>query len=138
MTKQSRPVEPCDPPATTPGTDERDAPVDPEAGPASLGVADAPIGPALRLLRQGEGLKQNELTRRGGPDCATISHWENGRKIPSLKLLLRYLDALGLSLRDLQDAFDHLAGRPRNLANRVTEFERRLCVVERAMSGSRG
>ncbi len=69
-----------------------------------------------------------------GQDFRGISQWETGRKMPSLKMLLRYLDALGLDLHDLQatfDAFDQMVKRPGGLRSRITDVERRLSVLER-------
>lgn len=92
---------------------------------------DIPIADALRLLREGEKLTQTEVAKRGGPDFRTISHWETGRKMPSLTLLLRFLDALELDLHDLQAAFNQLANRPDKLTSRFTTIERRLNALER-------
>ncbi|MEM7350404.1 MAG: helix-turn-helix transcriptional regulator [Acidobacteriota bacterium] len=107
-------------------TDESDIPVE---------QADEPgisIGQALRLLRQRVGISQTEAARRGGPDFRTISHWETGRKHPSLRLLLRYLTTLEFSLHDLQDALDQLAERPiGDLQERLTDIEKRVGILER-------
>ena len=92
---------------------------------------DLPIGQALRLLREDIGITQTEVARRGGPDFRTISHWETGRKHPSLRLLIRYLEAIGRDLHDLQAAFDQLAKRPDRLTSRFTAIERRLNALER-------
>ncbi len=92
---------------------------------------DVPIANALRLLREREKLTQTEVSRRGGPDFRTISHWETGRKMPSLRLLIRYLDALELDLHDLQAVLDQLAKRPDRLTSRFTQIERRLSLLER-------
>ncbi len=93
--------------------------------------ADIPIAQALRLLREAEKVSQTEVARRGGPDFRTISHWETRRKMPSLRLLIKFLDALGLDLHDLQAAFDQIAKRPDRLTSRFTTIERRLGVLER-------
>ena len=92
-----------------------------------------PIAQALRLLREREGLSQTEVGRRtdGQPDFRTISYWETSRKYPSLRLLLRYLEALDLDLHDLQIALDHVAERPDRLTSRFTQIERRLKELER-------
>ncbi len=106
------------------------------------------IAAALRELRKGRGIntqtKASELP--GAPDFRTLSHWETGRKDPSLPLLLRYLAALGLDFHALQDAMDQvdgsadqrvvmLAGQVDRLARVAEDIgERRLPVLERRSS----
>lgn len=92
---------------------------------------DLPIGKALRQLREGVGISQTEVARRGGPDFRTISHWETGRKHPTLRLLIQFLGVLKLDLCDLQAAFDRLAGRPDQVTGRLTTIEGRLSILER-------
>ena len=107
--------------------------------PRWLGEVDAdaqaddaiPVGKALRLLRTGVGITQTKAGQRGGPDFRTISHWERGRKLPSLRLLIQYLRVLGLDLHDLQAALDHLEHRPDRLTGRFIQIERRLAALER-------
>ncbi len=107
---------------------------DEAAGPKSPEQAtDVPIGEALRLLREREKVTQAELARRGGPDHRTISHWETGRKCPSLRLLLQYLTALELDLHDLQAALDQVSERPDKLTSRFTLIERRLSILEHSL-----
>ncbi len=73
---------------------------------------ELPIGQALRLIRARLGLTQTAATRgSGAPDFRTLSHWETGRKVPSLKLLYHYLVSLDLNFHDLQDALDLARGR---------------------------
>ena len=95
----------------------------------------AEIGAALRLLRTIENLTQTAASELpGAPDFRTISHWETGRKIPSLPLLAGYLAALGFDFHDLQDALDQVGnvgatvGRIEELAGQVDRLAR---VVER-------
>ena len=90
-----------------------------------------PIAKALRMLRESVGITQTEVARRGGPDFRTISHWETGRKLPSLQLLMRYLTALERDFHDLQVTLDHLANRPGRLTRRMTRIEQRLVLLER-------
>ena len=92
---------------------------------------DIPIGKALRILREGVGITQTEVARRGGPDFRTISHWETGRKHPSLRLLIQYLNALELDLSDLQGALDQIAKRRDRLTSRLIMMEQRLSGLER-------
>ena len=95
-----------------------------------------PIADALRLLRTRQQLTQSAASRRdGAPDFRTLSHWETRRKMPSLKLLYRYLHALGLDFADLQRALDQITGREdqasESLAFRVADLDRRLSELER-------
>ncbi len=72
-----------------------------------------PIAQALRLIRSRLELTQTAASKlEGAPDFRTLSHWETARKTPSLRLLVPYLEALGLDLRDLQDALDQVRGEP--------------------------
>ena len=98
---------------------------------------DFPVAEALRLLRTRAGLTQTAAsTRAGAPDFRTLSHWETRRKLPSLKLLVSYLDALGLDLHDLQEALDQMTGvetsseRLEQLAVQVEEIKIRLDRIE--------
>ncbi len=66
---------------------------------------------ALRLIRTRKGLTQTAASKRpGAPDFRTLSHWETRRKVPSLRLLSGYLEALGLDFSDLQQALDQVRG----------------------------
>lgn len=58
------------------------------------------IGPRLRRLRQRHGLSQRQLARHSGVSNATVSLIENGRTDPSMGLLRRLLDSLGVSLAE--------------------------------------
>ncbi len=101
------------------------------------------IAEALRLLRTRQGLTQLAASKReGAPDFRTLSHWENRRKFPSLKLLVGYLTSMGLDFYDLQDALNEV-GVPvptgcrmvvEDLKQRVEEVERRLGLEPKAMS----
>ena len=58
------------------------------------------IGPLLKQLRTRQGLSQRQLARNSGVSNATISLIEHGRTDPSLGLLKRVLDAMGVSFAD--------------------------------------
>ncbi len=103
-----------------------------------------PVAEALRELRERQKLTQTGAGQiAGAPDHRTLSHWETGRKDPSLRLLVGYLKALGLDFRDLQDAIDQVDGsavqRIDEIAGQVDRLarvcedlgERRLTVLER-------
>ncbi len=111
---------------------------DPAAEPGAETPAE-PIAEALRLLRTRRGLSQTAASRlEGAPNIRTVCHWETGRKLPTLKLLLPYLASLGLDLVDLQDALNQVhAPHPtgcraglKQLEQQVAEMERRLRRVE--------
>ncbi|MEM7586848.1 MAG: helix-turn-helix transcriptional regulator [Acidobacteriota bacterium] len=96
-----------------------------------MNAPDVPISQALRLLRARLGVTQTELSQRGGPDYRTISHWETGRKYPSLKLLAQYLAVLECDFHDLQDALDQPLGEgPVGFRSRLEAVERRLSALE--------
>ena len=59
-----------------------------------------PIGPRLKTLRSHYGLSQRQLARKSGVSNATISLIERGRTDPSMGLLKRILDAIGVSFAD--------------------------------------
>ncbi len=58
------------------------------------------LGPRLQALRTRTGLSQRRLARRAGVSNATISLIEHGRTDPSMGLLKRILDALGVSFAE--------------------------------------
>ncbi len=58
------------------------------------------LGPNLKALRTRQGLSQRKLARNSGVSNATISLIEHGRTDPSMGLLKRILDAMGVSFAD--------------------------------------
>lgn len=58
------------------------------------------IGPRLQNLRSQQGLSQRKLARAAGVSNATVSLIEHGRTDPSMGLLKRILDAMGVSFAD--------------------------------------
>ncbi|HZW60040.1 MAG TPA: cupin domain-containing protein [Woeseiaceae bacterium] len=58
------------------------------------------IGPRLRMLRQRQHLSQRRLARLAAVSNATISLIENNRSDPSMGLLKRILDAMGVSFAE--------------------------------------
>ncbi len=91
------------------------------------------IAEALRLLRLRQALTQTAASKRdGAPDVRSLSHWETGRKLPTLALLGPYLASLGLDLHDLQDAMDLVAGKPpRRFRDGLESLEHRLGEIEK-------
>ncbi len=99
------------------------------------------VGPALRQLRSGLGLTQSAAAEQAGtPGFRAVSHWETGRKTPSLTLVYQYLKGLGLDFHDLQDALDRQEGGRATggyeaLAARLEEVEQRLATLEEEDDG---
>ncbi len=94
---------------------------------------DLPIGAALRLIRTRQGLTQVAASKlEGAADFRTLSHWETGRKLPSLRLLMPYLRALGVDLIDLQAALDQVQGGPGRTATaeRLAGLAARVHLLE--------
>jgi transcriptional regulator with XRE-family HTH domain len=58
------------------------------------------VGPGLKTLRIRHGLSQRRLAALSGVSNATISLIEHGRTDPSLGLLKRVLDAMGVSFAE--------------------------------------
>ena len=102
---------------------------------ATANALESRLGVALRLLRSRQKLTQAAAARRdGAPNIGSLSHWENGRKVPTFKLLYSYLESLGLDLSDLQEALDRVNGVPsigrraeiEKLKQRIEELERHV------------
>lgn len=58
------------------------------------------LGLRLKQLRTRQGLSQRQLARNSGVSNATISLIEHGRTDPSMGLLKRVLDAMGVSFAE--------------------------------------
>lgn len=56
------------------------------------------IGPAIRRLRQQQGLSLSDLAERTGISVSYLSRLEKGRSVPSFKLLSRLGDELGVDI----------------------------------------
>ena len=52
----------------------------------------------LRALREGAGLSRSALARKAGIPVGTLRHWEGGRGMPALPVLVRLAKALGVSV----------------------------------------
>jgi len=64
------------------------------------------LGPRLKTLRAHQGLSQRKLASLSGVSNATISLIEHGRTDPSMGLLKRILDAMGVSFAEFFSADD--------------------------------
>ncbi len=58
------------------------------------------LGQQLRILRQRRGLSQRKLAQLAGVSNATVSLIEHGRTDPSMGLLKKILDSLGVSFAE--------------------------------------
>ncbi|MCP3962626.1 MAG: helix-turn-helix domain-containing protein, partial [bacterium] len=91
------------------------------------------LADALRLIRTRKRLTQTAISKiEGAPDSRTLSHWETRRKVPTMRLLTRYLEALGLDLHDLQDALDQ-AGQVGTTVRRIGELDGQLDCLARVV-----
>ena len=61
------------------------------------------LGWKLQRLRKEKNLTQNELGERIGVDGRQISRYENGRVVPTDKILKRFGDFFGVSVEHLVD-----------------------------------
>ena len=62
------------------------------------------LGPRLKTLRSHQGLSQRKLAAISGVSNATISLIEHGRTDPSMGMLKRILDAMGVSFAEFFSA----------------------------------
>ncbi len=94
-----------------------------------------PVAEALRLLRTRTGLTQTAASKRDqAPDFRTLSHWETGRKLPSMKLLRGYLTSLDMDFHDLQDSLDQVEDViPKRFRNALASVEKRLGELDRRL-----
>jgi transcriptional regulator with XRE-family HTH domain len=61
---------------------------------------------ALKLLRQGTGLRQTEVSQRSGLTKAMLSSYETGKTLPNLGSLTAFLIAMDKDLADFQEVLD--------------------------------
>jgi len=55
----------------------------------------------LKKIRMGNTLSQSELATRAGIEASHISHYECGRRIPSVPNLIKLSKALNCTMEDL-------------------------------------
>lgn len=82
----------------------------PERRAGAAAVSFGRLGQALRLLRDHRGLSQREVAVAAELTVAMVSHYETGRKHPSLPVLFRLLEALDATLGRLAEVLDEVAG----------------------------
>lgn len=56
-----------------------------------------PIGDIIRSLRNGQNLSQEKLARKIGVNKSTITLYENGTRMPSIRKLIALSKALGVT-----------------------------------------
>lgn len=61
---------------------------------------------ALKLMRQGLGLRQTDVSVRSGLTKAMLSSYEKGKTLPNLTSLTTLLFALGKDFADFQEVLD--------------------------------
>ena len=61
---------------------------------------------ALKLMRQGMGLRQTEVSERSGLTKAMLSSYETGKTLPNLASLTAFLLAMDKDFSDLQEVLD--------------------------------
>jgi len=77
---------------------------------------------ALKLIRQGAGLRQTDVSERSGLTKAMLSAYETGKTLPTLTSLTTFLVAIGKDLADFQEVLDLV----RKVSPRRTPDERDL------------
>lgn len=71
------------------------------------------LGPALAALRQRAQMTAYEVAKRIGRSPSGVSRYENGQGVINSKVLLKYLNAVGANLSDLQDAIRQVGQAPK-------------------------
>jgi transcriptional regulator with XRE-family HTH domain len=61
---------------------------------------------ALKLIRQGAGLRQTDVSERSGLTKAMLSAYETGKTLPTLTSLTTFLVAIDKDLADFQEVLD--------------------------------
>lgn len=56
-----------------------------------------PIGDVIRDLRNGQNLSQEKLARKIGVNKSTITMYENGTRVPSIKKLIALSKSIGVT-----------------------------------------
>jgi transcriptional regulator with XRE-family HTH domain len=76
------------------------------------------FGHELRKARLAAGLTQEELSYEAELDRTYISHLENGHKSPTLDVLFRLSDALGVKASELVQKVEALRPQPKKKRSR--------------------
>ena len=59
------------------------------------------IGAQIRRMRKAKGMTQEQLAEKAGVGVTHISHIETGRSIPSLEMIVSFINALDCSADEL-------------------------------------
>lgn len=70
------------------------------------------LGTALRLLRHERGWTQAKVASRAGLSVSMLSHYESGKRNPTLDSLGRLLDALEVDLGPFDGVLERVNERP--------------------------
>lgn len=65
-------------------------------------MPEGELNVALTILRVVRGWTQDDLAKASGTPNSSISDYERGKKVPSLKTLERLMAAMGFSIQSLQ------------------------------------
>jgi transcriptional regulator with XRE-family HTH domain len=57
-----------------------------------------PVAVKLRARRKALGLSQSNVAAKTGYSAKTIKNWENGHGVPTMRSLIDWCEALGMSL----------------------------------------
>lgn len=88
------------------------------------------LGTALRLLRNEKGWTQGEVARRAGLSVSMLSHYESGKRKPSLDSLGRLLDALEVELGPFDGVLERVNERPAPRPQRTRRSGRKTSTPE--------
>jgi transcriptional regulator with XRE-family HTH domain len=73
---------------------------------------DRALGLAIKELREGRGLTQEELASRADTTIGTISRLESAKSAPAWATVMQAIDAMDVSLAELASAVERLRQRP--------------------------
>ena len=59
------------------------------------------IGAQIRKMRKAKGMTQEQLAEKAGVGITHISHIETGRSVPSLEMVISFINAFGCSAGEL-------------------------------------
>lgn len=59
------------------------------------------IGAQIRRMRKAKGMTQEQLAEKAGVGVTHISHIETGRSVPSLEMIISFINAFGCSADEL-------------------------------------
>lgn len=59
------------------------------------------IGAQIKKMRKAKGMTQEQLAEKAGVGVTHISHIETGRSVPSLEMIISFINAFGCSADEL-------------------------------------